>query len=118
MLSEERSKYGSDHWVIKYWEGAMADGDARRERLKKASPVNAAENVRAPVLLIHGANDTVVPISQSERMERALKRADKQVEFIRLKGEDHWMSVPEKRLQMLTALDRFLKTHMPVAPAG
>jgi len=118
MLSEERSKYGSDHWVIKYWEGAMADGDARRERLKKASPVNAAENVRAPVLLIHGANDTVVPISQSERMERALKRADKQVEFIRLKGEDHWMSVPETRLQMLTALDRFLKTHMPVAPAG
>ena len=51
-------------------------------------------------------------------MERALKRAGKPVELVRLKGEDHWLSVPETRLQMLTALDRFLKTHMPVAPAA
>ncbi|MBA3067051.1 MAG: S9 family peptidase [Hyphomonas sp.] len=117
MLSEERMRYGRDHWVISYWEGIMADGDARRQRLKDASPINAADRVRAPVLLIHGEDDTVVPISQSERMERALKRAGKPVEFVRLKGEDHWMSVPETRLQMLTALEAFLKIHLPVAPA-
>lgn len=118
MLTEERSRYGRDHWVISYWEGVMADGDARRQRLNDASPINAADQVRAPVLLIHGEDDTVVPISQSERMERALKRAGKPVEFVRLKGEDHWLSVPETRLQMLTALDAFLKTHMPVAPTA
>jgi dipeptidyl aminopeptidase/acylaminoacyl peptidase len=118
MLSEERARYGRDHWVISYWEGVMTDSDARRQRLKDASPINAADRVRAPVLLIHGEDDTVVPISQSERMERALKRAGKPVELVRLKGEDHWMSVAETRLQMLTALDAFLKVHMPVAPVG
>ena len=118
MLSEERSRYGSDHWVINYWEEAMADGDARRQRLKDASPINAVDNIRAPVLLIHGQDDTVVPIAQSERMERAMKRAGKPVTFVRLKGEDHWLSVAETRLRMLTALDDFLKTPMPVAPAA
>lgn len=118
MLSGERSRYGRDHWVVSYWEDVIADGDARKQKLDAISPVNAADQVRAPVLLIHGADDTVVPISQSERMERALKRAGKPVEFVRLKGEDHWLSVPETRLQMLTALDGFLKTHMPVNPAA
>lgn len=113
MLSEERSRYGRDHWAISYWEGIMADGDARRQRLRDASPVNAADQIRAPVLLIHGDDDTVVPITQSERMERALKSAGKPVEFVRLKGEDHWLSSAETRIQMLTALDKFLATHMP-----
>ena len=118
MLSGERSRYGRDHWVISYWERVMTDGDARRQRLKEASPINAVDRVRAPALLVHGEDDTVVPISQSDQMERALKRAGKPVEFVRLKGEDHWMSVAETRLQMLTALDGFLKTHMPVSPAS
>ena len=47
-------------------------------------------------------------------MKRALERAGKPVELIKLKGEDHWMSVAETRMQMLEAMDQFLATHMPV----
>lgn len=115
MLNEQRQRYGGRHWVISYWEGIMADGDARRRRLNEASPVNYAEQFRAPVLLIHGEDDTVVPISQSTRMERALKRANKPVEFVRLKGEDHWLSNAETRLQLLREIDRFLAANMPPA---
>ena len=42
------------------------------DHLNAASPAQHAERVRAPVLLIHGRDDTVVPITQSRIMESAL----------------------------------------------
>lgn len=113
MLRDERRDFGSNHWVVSYWKNAMADGDARRKKLQSISPANFAENATAPILLIHGDDDTVVPYEQSTRMKRALERAGKSVELIKLKGEDHWLSVAETRMQMLEAMDRFLMTHMP-----
>nr|WP_083332438.1 S9 family peptidase [Hyphomonas sp. Mor2] len=114
MLREERRNYGRDHWVIAYWEEVMADGDARRKKLRAISPVRFADNVRAPVLLLHGDDDTVVPYNQSIVMRNALRRADKKVELIKLKGEDHWLSVADTRLQTLREMDRFIAEHLPL----
>lgn len=114
MLRDEKRQNGSDHWVIDYWEGLMADGDARKAKLKSISPVNFVENVTAPILLLHGDDDTVVPYNQSTVMERALKRAGKQVELVKLKGEDHWLSVADTRMQTLREMDRFIAEHLPV----
>ncbi len=115
MLSDGKRRYGSNHWVVSYWEDILAEGDARRKKLRSISPVNFAENATAPVLLIHGDDDTVVPYAQSTRMRNALKHADKEVELIKLKGEDHWLSVADTRMQTLRAMEQFLDTHMPVA---
>jgi dipeptidyl aminopeptidase/acylaminoacyl peptidase len=65
------------------------------------------------VLLIHGAEDGVVPFEQSEIMARALKRAGKSYELVKLKGEDHWLSRNDTRTQMLQATVKFLETHNP-----
>lgn len=116
MLADEKRERGGDHWVVDYWEGLMADGDARRKKLDEISPSKAADRVQAPILLLHGDDDTVVPIEQSTIMKRALERAGKDVTFLKLKGEDHWLSVAETRLQLLKEIDTFLKQHMPVTP--
>ena len=60
-----------------------------------------AARADAPILLIHGQDDTVVPISQSESMERALKRAGKPVDFVVMENEDHWLSRGATRTEML-----------------
>ncbi|MEZ5916623.1 MAG: prolyl oligopeptidase family serine peptidase [Parvularculaceae bacterium] len=57
----------------------------------------------------HGDDDTVVPRLHSQRMESALKAAGKDVRYVKLKGEDHWLSGSETRLQTLRELDRFVK---------
>lgn len=45
-------------------------------------------------------------------MARALTGAGKDVRFVRLGGEDHWLSLPETRIAMLEELGVFLTTHL------
>jgi dipeptidyl aminopeptidase/acylaminoacyl peptidase len=81
------------------------------------SPVNLAAKADAPVLLIHGVDDIVVPFDQSSDMAAALTRAGKPVEFVKLPGEDHWLSRGETRLAMLKAAVAFIEKHNPPDPA-
>jgi acetyl esterase/lipase len=111
MLKTEKYLKGGNHWVISYWENSMGASDIKNLRL--ISPINAAEKFQAPVLLVHGKHDTVVPIKQSNLMYKALKKAKKDVEFIKLKGEDHWLSDSTTRLQLLDAVNIFLDKHNP-----
>jgi dipeptidyl aminopeptidase/acylaminoacyl peptidase len=114
MLSFERDKAGPASATVAYWRQAMGVEDAKSpvDHLNAASPAQHAERVRAPVLLIHGRDDTVVPIAQSRAMERALTAAGKSVQLVELDGEDHWLSRPRTRLETLQALDAFLAQHL------
>lgn len=77
------------------------------------SPRRHAANADAPILLIHGKDDTVVPFKQSAIMADALKDADKPYEFVVLDGEDHWLSRPETRLKMLESAVAFVEKYDP-----
>ncbi len=77
------------------------------------SPAQQANKCDCPVMLVHGTDDTVVPIDQSQRMERALKSAGKDVEFITYKGQDHWEDLPSSRVAMMQAIVDFLQKHNP-----
>lgn len=90
--------------------GADKEGDGV---LRAISPANFAEKADAPILLIHGKDDTIVPISQSQTMASALKHANKQFEFMVMKGEDHHLSREETRITMLKAAVDFVKRYNP-----
>ncbi|MGB1984521.1 MAG: alpha/beta hydrolase family protein [Porticoccaceae bacterium] len=111
LLKTQKFITGSHHWVISYWENNVGASD--KNKLGLISPINAVEEFQAPVLLIHGKHDSVVPIKQSSLMYKALKRANKDVEFTELEGEDHWLSHSTTRLELLGAVDKFLDKHNP-----
>ena len=77
------------------------------------SPLAHAAEVDIPVLLIHGRDDTVVPLEQSQLMADALQRAGKPVELVVQKGADHWLSRGDTRLTMLQAVTAFLEKNNP-----
>jgi dipeptidyl aminopeptidase/acylaminoacyl peptidase len=103
----------SDNATMRYWERFMGAGAVDDPKLADISPLAHVANIDAPVLLIHGKDDTVVPISQSEDMADALKKAGKTARFVKLDGEDHWLSRSETRLQMLTEAVAFLEANNP-----
>ena len=84
-----------------------------RENWNAVSPLRAAARADAPIMLIHGVDDIVVPYAHSTRMASALKSAGKPHELVQLKGEDHWLSRSETRRAMLEAAVRFVEQHNP-----
>jgi dienelactone hydrolase len=55
---------------------AAAPNDAEFQKmLRLASPMETAEYIRAPVLLVHGAQDTLAPPDESERISEKLVAA-------------------------------------------
>ena len=97
----------------RYWDRFIGASDQNDPALAAISPIEHVNAVTAPVLLIHGLDDTVVPFEQSDVMQSALKHAGKSVEFVTLRHEDHWLSHGETRLQMLEACVAFLKKNNP-----
>lgn len=77
------------------------------------SPRRLAERADAPVMLIHGVDDTVVLYSHSSRMADKLDDADKPYELVTLEGEDHWLSLSTTRHQMLSNAMRWVETYNP-----
>jgi dipeptidyl aminopeptidase/acylaminoacyl peptidase len=75
------------------------------------SPVNSADKIRAPVLLIHGDRDTEVPTEQSLRMREALQKANRHVELLII-GEGAHGFTGDQDEQAWSAATKFLSLHL------
>ena len=114
FLAWRRAREGySKSRTLRFWDRFMGSKTPDDPILDQISPAKHLDKLNAPILLIHGKDDTVVPIEQSEVMADVLKKAGKPVEFVTLSGEDHWLSRSETRLQMLEATVKFLETNNP-----
>jgi acetyl esterase/lipase len=73
------------------------------ELWRDASPIFHVAKSDAPILIIHGTRDDMVPISQAEELNDALTKAGATVQFLRL-DSDHMFSDPgmHRRLAMET----------------
>ena len=112
MLIDSERRYSRDHWVVGYWERLYGAELEERDELNALSPARHAELFQSPVLLVHGRDDTVVPIEQSRKMRNALRRADKDVQFEQIRGEDHWLSSQETRIEVLRIVAEFIEQHL------
>lgn len=82
--------------------------------LKAISPVNFADKIKAPVLLVHGTDDRQVEIKHSYQMRDALQHAKKDVTFLELPSEDHYLSNEKNRIDTFRAMGTFLDKCLPV----
>jgi acetyl esterase/lipase len=110
MLNEAgRGRYGRRDMSSEWWRRSMGDNVAH---LREISPVDRASQARAPILLLHGVEDSVVPVEQSRTMAGRLRGAGKNVRFVELRGDDHWLSSASTRTQMLHEIETFLAEHI------
>jgi len=96
------------------WQRSARDPNEDRDALIAISPARQAANVRIPVLLIHGEDDTVVPFQQSELMRDALNRAGRPTQIVTIEDAGHYWGDwrREDRQRLLEETDRFLAQHL------
>ena len=64
------------------------------QKAATANPINYISPKTAPIFLLHGDRDTLVPISQSEILYNALQKAGVASEFAIVKGKGHGIIAP------------------------
>jgi len=85
-----------------------------KTQLKETSPVRMAKRVKIPILLIHGKDDTTVPVVQSRIMADALEDEGKVHEYIELEFGTHYLDYYPDRKQTFEAMENFLKKYLPI----
>ncbi len=111
-ISNITSYWGEGWWGYGYSAVATADSYPwnRPDIYVEQSPLFRADRITTPLLLLHGTADTNVPIGESEQLYTALKLLGRNVEYIRIQGEDHHiLQYPKRKLWMETILAWFDK---------
>jgi dipeptidyl aminopeptidase/acylaminoacyl peptidase len=89
-----------------------------RELLERLSPLRRVETLTAPVLLVHGANDTNVPVSESEQLADALRERGRNVRFLRFEDDGHEIVKRENHAALVKAIREWLEAAFATARAA
>jgi len=99
-----------------YWRNQMhwwtlflgaSDDPADRQRLSDESPLARIENIRAPLLVIHGANDVRVARQDSDEVVATLRGLGRPVDYLLFPDEGHAIRKWQNRLKMWRAIEDF-----------
>ncbi|HEV7405605.1 MAG TPA: alpha/beta hydrolase [Chthoniobacteraceae bacterium] len=83
----------------------------KQDLARLASPMHFVTAKAAPFLIMHGDQDTLVPLQQSMVLNSALKKAGVASELITLKGNGHGgplFTAPEQIVAMKAFIDKYL----------
>jgi len=82
--------------------------EADREDLIARSPLFHCDAIKAPLLVVHGANDPRVKQHESDQIVVALRSKGKDVEYIVAPDEGHGFRAPGNRKALAVAMEKFL----------
>ncbi|NEM06046.1 prolyl oligopeptidase family serine peptidase [Geodermatophilus normandii] len=116
-VADYLAAYEDEMEGLRAYDRALFGGspDEVRERYVRSSPITHVERVRAPVLVVAGANDPRCPIRQIENYLGELDRLGKQHEVYRFDAGHGSLVIEETIRQVETAL-AFALRHCP--PTG
>ncbi len=99
-------------WMAGLLKAEYGDPGTQADMLRALSPIHKIDRVSAPILVLHGANDPIVPPSGSEQVLRELKRRGVPVQYILFPDEGHGFRRTANRIRATTAVaawfDRYL----------
>lgn len=100
-ISDHTSYWGEGYWGYSYSEVSMANSYpwTDKELFVERSPLFNADKIHTPLLFLHGAADTNVPVGESIQMFTALKLLGRETAFVAVDGENHHILDYGKRIQ-------------------
>ncbi len=102
-IANHTSYWGEGYWGYNYSEVSMANSYpwSHRKLYVDQSPLFNADKIHTPLLLLHGTDDTNVPIIESLQMFTALKLLGREVALVEVKGQNHHITDYKKREKWL-----------------
>lgn len=102
----------TEPWMAAISKVEYGDPDKEAELLASLSPIHKVDRVIAPTIVLHGANDTNVPVVEAEQVVESLKKRGVPVEYVLFPDEGHgWRKVPN-RIRSTVAIVRWFSQHL------
>lgn len=113
-LLDQRSNDPDFQIANAYWAqriGAI-DNDQVRKQLSEASPTNFAAQIQAPLLIVHGKEDQIVPFSQTKRLIALMKQQGRTPETLFLGDLGHSFPRDKQGVEFLRKVETFLAKNL------
>ena len=85
--------------------------ESDRELLADLSPIHRISEVRAPLLVIHGAHDTNVPVSESQQIVNELRALGATAEMLMFDDEGHEIVKRANQQRLTAAVADWIRRH-------
>ena len=95
-----------------FYDRTIGSLKTERAMLEKYSPVNHADKIRAPVLLVMGELDIRVPLKHGTAMRDAMTKAGVKNELVILKGEAHGFNKQENVVEFFSRAEKFFAENL------
>ncbi|MFD9355740.1 S9 family peptidase [Streptomyces sp. NPDC060031] len=107
----------TEPWIAQSAAAKYGHPEHDRELLRALSPMSRIDQLRAPVLAVHGEHDTNVPPTESEQFVRAARERGVPARQLTLRDEGHeFLRADNRRLYRRAAAD-WLEQHLgPAQP--
>ena len=98
-----------DGQVLGLWKNDLKEAIGNdKEQLAEYSPINHIDELKVPVLLIHGKDDKQADVKHCYQMEKALKKANHPFEAMLVNKEGHGFYDEKNRKALYKRMEKFL----------
>ena len=94
----------TEPWMADISKVEYGDPETDGDLLDALSPIHKLDRVTAPTLVLHGANDTNVPVHEADQVVTALRARDVPVDYILFPDEGHGFTNESNRITAATAV--------------
>ena len=99
-------------WMAAISKIEYGDPDKEADMLRRLSPLTRIDRVKSPTIVLHGANDTNVPVIEAEQGVESLKKRNIPVEYVLFPDEGHgWRKTPN-RIRSTVSIVRFFEQYL------
>ena len=102
----------TEPWMAAISTIEYGDPQTEADLLHRLSPIHKIDNVLAPTIVLHGANDTNVPVIEAEQVVASLKKRGIAVEYILFADEGHGFRKEPNRIRSAMEIVRWFVEHL------
>jgi len=102
----------TEPWMAAISKIEYGDPDKEAELLRNLSPIHKVDRVKAATIVLHGANDTNVPVVEAEQVVENLKKRGIPVEYVLFPDEGHGFQKTPNRIRSNVAIVRWFVKYL------